>query len=504
MTIARRAPHLLRPYSVVEGALAVRSLIGMFAVVITLAVALMAGAAVVTSAIWAFGALLVFILFAVLLAKTSPFSFIMLAPLIVLRLTEFMSGAAIENGAYMSEPQRYGYASGAFARLLFIDLLFFALAATILAYLWPRIRQIVLSTEPVWVSRLWLVRVLVISIIIFCSAMIAVTGARYGFPLLTGEDRFAYLRRVDFFFYKPFLLNRAILTPFFGLLLTHKKYRKLGIFSFVWLIAASLLFAEKFTSLTLLTCDFLVPLGVVFVARGGVIPVKAIVLTGMFMTALTVPAVLLVYGAQDNLEGAISRFQGRFAQQGELWFLADAKFGRMFAFDGQAIRADIRSWFLPSEQTSTGTGTKFGLYYVMQDYAGGQELRWIMEGGNGFVFATLPYLLKATGYVGLVLIMSIMASYSAFLFLFIILAAFQVNVLAMVMLARVSIFMNGFYIVGYFWNAFGVKTLAALLLAIIALMIGHVNVLARLRNMRAKARQKKIGVTAIDRVALPI
>lgn len=409
--------------------------------------------------VWAMFAAAGFALLAFLLARSAPATFILLLPLIVLRSTEFISGIAIEAGAYMSETGQYGEATGAFARLLLIQVGFLACAACIIEAVWPKIAPSFALPDAMWNRRLTMVGYVVVALLGLATLYTAYLGLSGSLPIFSGEDRFHFRWRIDSSLLDFFINNRVVFAPVMGLLLMTRKFGLMGAISICWLLVLSLAIGEKFTSLVNIATSAAIPLGLRFVAKGRSLPISAAIKAGVGISLLVVPAILLAYGARDNLNGATARFGERISLQGQLWFVADRSEGDLMAFDPKALSADVSTWLDPARQSSSAVGTSFGLYYVMADYTASQELRWIMETGNGYVFAQQPYLLKATGYLGLFLIMCLLAAYCSAVMLILAYALGRGDIISSILIGRIFTFMIGYFVSGFFWNLFGIKNL---------------------------------------------
>ncbi|MBY6013488.1 hypothetical protein KUV75_01020 [Qipengyuania gaetbuli] len=427
----------------------------------------------IPSAIWAVFAAALFGVLCYILARNAAATFILFLPLIVLRLTEYISGVAIEAGAYMVETRQYGEATGAFARLLIIQGGFFLVAALVVEQVWPRIAPSFALSEDIWNRRLRLVWLFVASLLGLLTLYVAYLGLSDSLPIFSGEDRFAFRWRIDSPILDAFINNRVVFAPILGLLLMTRRSAPLGALSIVWMLVLSLAIGEKFTSLVNIITSASIPLGLRYIALGNRLPISVAIKGSLAISILVIPAILLAYGARDNLDQAVERLGERVSLQGQLWFVSDRKDGDLFAFDERALRTDISTWMDEDKQSSTAVGTSFGLYYVMSDFTDSRELRWIMETGNGFVFAQQPYLLKATGYVGLFLLMCAIAVYASGVMLLLAYALSRADIITSVLVGRIFVFMIGYFIGGFFWNLFGIKNLMTFGLIALALMLNR-------------------------------
>jgi hypothetical protein len=287
-------------------------------------------------------------------------------------------------------------------------------------------------------------------------------GFNNGFPLFSSIDRFAYLEKLDSPTYEGLLRNRLVIVPFIGALFAVPAYRSRGALLVVWLLATSVVFGEKFGSLLMILTVFAIPFGLVYIANDRPIPIRPIVAISLAVVAITTPAVLVAYGALNNFDAAVERYGQRVALQGQLWYVTDHRYLAAGRLDDQAVAADIASWVRPGEQDATTAGTRFGLYYVMQRFTSSRMLGWTMESGNGFIGSLYPYLLIATGMIGLLIISSIIAVYHALLMRLLASSFAQANWIAGILLGRVMSSFYATYATGFLWNIFGIKTLATL------------------------------------------
>lgn len=421
------------------------------------------------SALWAYAALAIFISLSFGILKTSPATFLFCLPLLALRITEFISGAAIESGAFMTETQTIGHPTGAFSRLLLVYILFFGVIAALVEAFWPRLRLAFRAARQLWETHaafIW--KGLLVSAIL-CSLLLLWTGLQHGFPLLAGIDRFSYERRVDSPLYGAFIRNRLVLVPFIGPLLALPRYRTRAAGLTVWLLAASILFGEKFTSLVLIVSMVGIPAVLVHIAHDRPIPVRSLAMGSAIITALTIPAVLLAYGAASDLDLAMQRYADRTALQGQLWYQTDKAFARPIAFDKPTLAADVATWFTPSAQDPSIARTDFGRYYVMKQFTSWEYMLGLMKLNSGFVFSLYPYMMMTTGVSGMIAASTFLALYHALLLLFLSQALARANWIAALLLGRAVNSLYATYADGYLWNIFGIKTLGTIGVALLFL-----------------------------------
>lgn len=287
-----------------------------------------------------------FSLFAVSLLKFSPFSFILLLHYLLLRLTVLLSGVVIEYGALITELNAVGEATGAFTRVAMVMIFFSSVCALFI----ENYKQRILSKAPrlaqertlqtsSWVT-LFFVGVLMLLLYVLGLGVIK------GFPILEGVSRFYYRREIDDFIFYQFLYNRIIIAVLLGLIFVksigNRKLFSLGFFA--CMVFVSILFSEKFTSITEMIIFFIIPSFLVFPNNQKKLFSRTLSL-GMLITIITIPIILIVYGWQDSQVEAIDTLLSRIAAQGQLWFIVDRDTSDLFSWNNQQIIRTILSFF---------------------------------------------------------------------------------------------------------------------------------------------------------------
>ncbi|WP_153002545.1 DUF6418 domain-containing protein [Sphingomonas endophytica] len=439
-----------------------RSIGGMYLLHFLLAAGAAYGAVAFPSGAWAYVATLLFGSFCLGLLRVAPATFLLFVPLLALRLTEFLSGAAIENGAYMLETTTYGRPTGAFCRLLLLYLVFFGAATLVVESGWLRLRQRFLSAPTRWESQAKFIWAVLLAFAVIISAYLLRLAINNGTPLFSGIDRFRYLEIIDSPIYRGFLTNRIVLIPFVGALFATPGYRGKAFGYIVWLVATSIIFGEKFTSLLMILSLFAIPAGLVHIANDRPIPVGTIAGIATALVVVTIPAVLVSYGALSDFDGAVQRYGQRAALQGQLWYQADLHYLKAVNFEDRVIAADMASWPNPAAQSPEKAGTRFGLYYVMQPFTSSRLLGWTQEGGTGFVFSLYPYFLRALGVVGLLIMGVLLAIYHGLVMRWLAEGLAEASWLAALLFGRVMSTIYAAYTTGYLWNCFGISTVVYL------------------------------------------
>ncbi|MEO5641056.1 MAG: DUF6418 domain-containing protein [Sphingomicrobium sp.] len=448
---------------------------------IAIAALLSAGAALAPSPTWAILALLAFAGFAFALSRHAPTAAVLLAPLLILRLTEFASGAAIENGATMVETGTVGGPTGAFPRLLLFELLLLVAGAWPIERAWRQVRDRFATTGAGRGDRSRSLLLLLVGLFGLASIFLAILAASHGLPLLGPVDRFTYLERLDGTPYRSIMMNRPVVAPLIGILIAARRTRAVGLALLAWLLGGSVLFGEKFTSLLLIVGGAAAPLLLARLAATGRLPLRPLLAAAGLLAAVSLPAIFISYGGADDAKRAWSRLADRAAVQGQLWYLADRE-PRAASIDFPALRADLVSWASPSAQHAELAGTRFGLYYAMARFTPSHRLKLAQRGGNGFVFALYPFLILAGGVAGLVIGGLAVALAQGWALALLMRALAEGRWLAALAFARLVNASYACLTTGYLWNMFGIKSIATLLLGLVLLRLPPIGQLRVTKN----------------------
>jgi hypothetical protein len=298
-----------------------------------------------------------------------------------------------------------------------------------------------------------------------CSAYMIFYGLQVGFPLITHTDRFAFLHKATSI-YKAILLNRIVIAPLIGCLFVVPRHRLISVAMLLGMIGISVLFAEKFTSLLTILCLYVMPIGLVHIANGGIIKMRDVGILGLVVSIGTMVAVLNIYGASENMDNATQQLADRANAQGELWFMADDQYMDKFQVDVDALRADVGTWFNSDAQTGEKVGVEFGQYYVMDRFAKEELVRQRIKDGTGYVFAFYAYMLMSMGLWGLLAMSSLIAALFAGIMLAFAWSISKGRWLEALLYGRL---MSSFYSMtttGFFWNEFGLKSIVTLVAVI--------------------------------------
>ncbi len=425
-----------------------------------------AGAALVPSPLWGWLTLPLFAGAIFILARAAPTATILLGPLIVLRLTELASLAGIENGAVMAETLTTGHPTGAAAHLLLLTFITLGASAALIEALLPDIASRLADAAPRWTEHGPRLQHALIAILATASVILAILGVRHGVPLFHHIDRFTYLDRLSGTPFASLIHNGALLGPFIGVLLAIPARRRAGALLLAWLLLLSILFGEKFTSLLLI----LGGAAIAPVLAAGRRAWRPAMLAAALLAAVSLPALLVSYGAQADPARAFARLATRAAEQGQLFYLAD-RAAPPSRLDTQALAADIVSWPDPAAQHAATAGPRFGLYYVMIRFTPSHRLELAVRSETGFVFPLYSYFLLAGGPLLLVIGALAIALFQGVAFALLARALLAAHWLAALAFARVIASLYACLTTGYLWNAFGVKTVVTLAIGLVLLRL---------------------------------
>jgi len=264
------------------------------------------------------------------------------------------------------------------------------------------------------------------------------------------------------------MMNRPVIAPLIGVFIALPERRRAGMSLIGWLLLLSILFGEKFTSLLLILGGAAIAPLLAALARRNALPLQSMMVGTIALAALTLPVIMLTYGALDSRERAWARFSERATVQGQLWYLAD-RAGPPASVDSPALRADLVSWANPAAQHAERAGPRFGLYYVMACFTPSHRLKQAERGGTGFAFALHPYLLLAGGIPLMLLAGLAVALVHGWALALLLEALAQGRWLAALAFARLINSAYATLFTGYLWNLFGVKSLATLLVGLVLL-----------------------------------
>lgn len=237
------------------------------------------------------------------------------------------------------------------------------------------------------------------------------TGARQGFALIEGTDRFAYRAGQGWFFgivmtFKPIL---AGLMGFVRFRLSGGRGARLVLsLLFCALFVASALSGDKFLSLLVMTGFFFMPLLVLRGMprqRGWALGIVAA--TGLSVSGLTYH-VYSDYGALD-LQRTMQRLAGRFTGQGQLWYAVMHERPALVHVD-RAEAARMGGVMMAREADRTAFDRRSGIFHMVMRFAPDDIRNAIFQraGRVQFTGATEAYLALVLGHLPMLVAMALL------------------------------------------------------------------------------------------------
>ncbi len=423
----------------------------------------------IISPLLSLAALIYYAALCLLIIRFWPAAFILILWFVFIRATTMISGVAIESGGAMPEIGQMGEPTGAFVRLAVLY------TVGLLALCWlldrgtklfkPVRREDLLhkSEEGAW----WIYTLFAAftAILLFALAI----GLKNGFPLLIGMDRMLYWTTLDNRFLFFFLGNRAIIALFLGLItaITIGRTRAVALVQIAALFIISFLFAEKFTSIAIMSFAFITPIFLLNESYQKTL-LSRLIPIGAGLTALTIPVILIVYGAFDNPTVALERFQERATSQAQLWYVADQNADEFFTFDTPRIEHNLKAIISPNPEALSDAPPYHGAKDFMAETMTSDRYAHYKTRGVTLTMAMEAYLLKLFGWFGMIpvylLLLAIHAAYLLYLYFGII----TVNPLRLVLASKLLVWSNYGLNQGYIWSVFGLKPM--LLIAFIIIL----------------------------------
>lgn len=418
-------------------------------------------------AVFNYIAAMFFGIFAVNMARKTPFSFALLAGFIFLRLTMFVSGIAIGSSAYMPEVAQFGAPSGAFARLCMIYIFFMGIIQKCIepGARGVMIRALAQKEGGLWGKidkQMWVWGFFAVCLLLWAMAMY--TGARDGFPFFTGSDKMAFrIRNADSPFFISTLNNRPLIIGFLGVIFWESKNlrRKVALGIYIAYGILSVLCGEKFTSLLSMLVMFFVP---VMLKMAKDYPWQSIrnqgpiLIVMVLVSAITVPLMLRVYSGDEGMEAGLTKFYERVASQAQLWYLVDQDTHDFLRFDSEAMREEWLTWWR-SDPTPQMNPPYAGLYNVMAVYAPPATFAGNIDQQLGFTMAFEAYLLKCFGWLGFLPVLGGIAFLYALVLRYWMQAIFTTDPVSLFLALKMLVWVKGALVDGDLYFMFGYKML---------------------------------------------
>ena len=408
-----------------------------------------------------------------------PAAFVLLLWFIFIRLTMMISGVAIETGGFMPEFLMTGEPTGAFVHLAAVYTAGILLCTAIMTIAMRFLPASTHTQSPVFYSWFYLVFALVVFLCLWAIGL----GLKHGFPALEGVDRILYWKQVSSRFLFFFLGNRPIFALLLGLIYSlstgWNKRISLGIFLLVLVI--SLLFAEKFTSICMLIFSFVTP---VFLRNHNHLQslAKRLIPIGFVIAIITIPAILIAYGALDDLATAKNGLAQRATSQAQIWYVADRDQNDLLDLNKAALNQNLAAITAFNPEQYAQSPPYIGARYYMAAHMTRDRYAHYLDRGVTLTMATEGYLLHIFGWIGMLLpyaaLLSVYAVYGLYLYFAIVTA----NPLRLILAGKLLVWANFGLNQGYAWFVIGLRPMA--LLAVIVMVEWIVFMIARNRRQQ--------------------
>jgi hypothetical protein len=405
--------------------------------------------------------------FCLYILRYYPTAFILLMFFLFMRLTTLISGVAIESGGTMQEILTQGSATGAFVRLAGVYTIGTLFMAMVIEAAKPYIPK----------SRIPLQELLapaVFGLTLTLCAIAAAVGLQHGFPLLTGMDRIAYWQSVDSRFLQLFLGNRFILALLLGLTFAIEKglKQKVSLALIAIILAISFLFAEKFTSISLILFSFVTPAFLLKQSWQDSL-LKRVVPLGTIISLLTIPAVLIVYGVLENPTRALEKFQARVTSQAQVWFYEDSRQTQLFDSDMQKIQHNLKAITVIDGRAVEDTAPYLGVKDIMDETMAPDVYKNYRSQGITLTMATEGYLLKLFGWLGMMPIYLLCLAVYTMHLLYVYYAIQSADPVRIILGGKLLFWSSFGLNQGYVWYLIGVKSLAVIAIIIMYELIAR-------------------------------
>lgn len=373
--------------------------------------------------------------------------FILLLPLVVYKVSSFISHLLIALEFYIPEIGRYGEADISPATYLVVTSLHFALII-FFSSCWMGSK----STSSNSVIYHFPAEIDVAFLFIFGSicyqiTVLIYTGLAHGFPLITGLDRFVYRSLNADGAFIDVLNYKATIALLSSMMISSDhvsmRRRKVIGFSYLALFALYSLFGEKFHALLLVCTLFALP---ILVKKPDLFSkyIKRFLPIMLITLLLAIGLVYYVYsdyGVQTS-SVTIERMFGRMAQQSQLWYISNRTFSGAFYFDSHAVSAVWESLFTSNADSrllSLGIGS---FYFILKfSPAAVQQSIYEMQGLNQFTQVSEAFWMSVAGLPGLFVYLLISSLFYSAVMVFLALSVKKTNFITTYLWGSVFVFL---------------------------------------------------------------
>lgn len=462
-----------KPLSLVAGTLPV------FAALAAIAIC----ASLMPSFIWSVLSMVAFLAYVAIMAQRAPFSLVLMLDFIFFRFTTLMSGVGISMGSWMTEINLTGQPSAAFPLLAVVYVIFTLIAALIIEKPVRALAEKHLPNAPDFTKQWWLWPLF--GVILLVCFYVFLVGARSGFPLFTGMDRFIWRgqfegdRILGFFF-----SNRALMGILLGLVWLRSKdvprHTAAGVFVVMMLI--SFLIGEKFTSIVLMLIGFMLPWLVNYSLSNPWKNIRTFIMPaaklGLALTILTIPAVLVSYGWSQNSDAAVDALLQRISGQAQLWEAVAQDNPPLFHYEPANVALD-KKLILHPDNDMASEAPFAGIYYLMALYMPLKAYDNYLLKGISLTMGFEPYILKQYGWIGMLLPLALAAAIYAAHLIYLGFALVKHDVIRLMLILKLMVWLNFGLQQGNFWFIISSKNAGVIVLIVLYEVW---------QNMRAKQR----------------
>lgn len=391
--------------------------------------------------------------------------FLVASPIIFLHSTVVVSLVFIEGGAFMDEMGRYGFTSGATSTYSLLAVVF----TIVCVQSRDKSQGIALATLPKDINNnIFFTQWAAFTFCIAAVAWLLLKGGTTGFPLLQGYDRFAYRREMGDPITGNLLNMKIVIASFLGASAAlcsaiDAKYRHHG--AFIAYTTTSFLFGDKFFIIIVAFLFYILPQIVlndsnVRIRLRRIFPYVVLV----FFSAAFVT--LYIYSGSGTLswERTTERLINRFANQGQLWFVATSLTPSLIDLKMELLSLNIKSIFSDNAHNFV-FDNRLGAFYFIEHYAPANIYN-SFKNNVGFVAPILglfPYFVEIFGLIGTLVAVICLGFVFRFICSFFIVATRRNNPFEVLLPAHMYLLFYYFFVNGHVHLLFGLGAMKAFL-----------------------------------------
>lgn len=373
------------------------------------------------------------------------------------QFTAICSNVIIESGAYMVEINRYGYITGATARLVFLNILFFYSVYIIYNKSFANIRYKFIDFSKILVPAIHFITIIYY---IICGYVLL----HYGSPLIEHMDRFLYHKTLP---HIVFLISNLFLTLSFlqGIVAVYylkTRNRRKIIYCFVnliFLIMYRILFGDKWSGLFFCYVLFYMPILVwvyhnMFENLRRFFIVCLITFLSLFVISSKLTA--FYYNTERGNSQVVPKIESRFVDQGQVWWGID-----------ESMLQSSKNYPL----NSLNRDEQMGLYRLMRTFVDNGIVDRYKSNGVTFTMGFPAIFLYEYGYLGTGLLLIICGMFVGYLVNWMITAILNCDIVLSLLLIRVYLMLLNGFMMGDIYRFGDWKFLVTVLLLIMYILI---------------------------------